>query len=114
MIFFGFAVADGMFVGDRVVARRVISVEEVKAMVEAGVSPALNPSHAATIDAMQTRYGLHVEIPETAPKVTLGAGDSIIVMSVRGLPRREGGKAEYSAEEIAGATFEFSFWTVVS
>lgn len=111
-VYFSFAVADGMFSGEHVNLRReVISVERVREMVAAGVIPALNPSHVATISAMRTRYGIEVEIPQRAPMVSLLEGDSLIVMSVRGLPRREG-VAEYTAEEIAAATFVFSLWTV--
>ena len=110
--YFGFAVADGMFSGERVeLIRKVVSVEEVREMVAQGVIPALNPAHQSTISAMHTRFGLNVAIPEKAPMVSLGQGDSLIVMSVRGLPRREG-IAEYTEAEINSATFVFSLWTV--
>lgn len=110
--YFAFAVADGMFSGEVVDLRReTIDVERVREFVAAGVIPALNPAHASTIAAMRARFGLDVQIPERAPLVTLGEGDSLIVMSVRGLPRREG-VAEYSDAEIAAATFVFSLWTV--
>lgn len=111
-VYFGFAVADGMFSNERTeLVREAISVEKVREFVAAGVIPALNPSHQSTIAAMRQRFGLDVAIPERAPMVTLDQGDSLIVMSVRGLPRREG-VAEYSDAEIAGATFVFSLWTV--
>lgn len=111
-VYFGFAVADGMFSGEVVDLRReAVSVERVREMVAAGVIPALNPAHQSTISAMRTRYGIEVAVPEKAPMVSLGEGDQLVVMSVRGLPRREG-VAEYTAEEIAAATFVFSLWTV--
>lgn len=111
-IYFGFAVADGMFPNERTeLVREIVSVERVREFVAAGVIPALNPSHTATIAAMRTRYGLEVAIPERAPMVSLLEGDQLIVMSVRGLPRREG-VAEYTQAEIDGATFVFSLWTV--
>lgn len=110
--YFGFAVADSMFSGEHVNLRReTVSVERVREFVAAGVIPALNPSHKATISAMRARYGLDVAIPERAPLVSLLEGDQLIVMSVRGLPRKEG-VAEYTAEEISAATFVFSLWTV--
>jgi hypothetical protein len=111
-VYFGFAVADGMFVGNVTVTRKVVTVETVRELVSAGVIPALNPSHVSTIDAMQKRFGLMVEIPAKAPFVKLTTGDKLVVMSVRGLPRREG-VAEYSDAEIAQATFEFSVWEVM-
>lgn len=111
-VYFSFAVADGMFSGEVVDLRReVVSVEKVREFVAAGVIPALNPSHKSTIDAMRARFALNVEIPEKAPMVALNQGDKLIVMSVRGLPRREG-VAEYTSEEINRATFVFSLWTV--
>lgn len=111
-VYFGFAVADGMFLGDVTVTRKVVTVETVRELVATGVIPALNPSHVSTIDAMRKRFGLMVEVPAKAPFVKLGAGDKLVVMSVRGLPRREG-VAEYSDAEIAQATFEFSVWEVM-
>lgn len=109
--FFGFALADGMFEGNCNIIRRVLSVEEAKSLVEQGVTPCLNPSHKATIDAMRARYGIDVAIPETPPRVVLGAGDSVVVMGVRGLPRLTD-RHEYTEEEIGKATFLFAVYTV--
>jgi hypothetical protein len=109
-VFFGFALADSMFAGDCVINRRQLTVEEVKERV-ATFTPCLNPSHQATIDAMRSRYGIEVLIPETPPRVVVGSGDSVIVMGVRGLPRLTD-RHEYTEEEIAAATFSFSEYTV--
>lgn len=111
-VYFGFAVADGMFANERTeLVRKIVSVEEVRALVAQGVIPALNPSHIATINAMRQRFDLMVEVPERAPLVSLVEGDQLVVMSVRGLPRREG-VAEYTQAEVDSATFVFSLWTV--
>jgi hypothetical protein len=110
--YFGHATADEMFSDGMIVTRKVVDAEAVRAFVEQGVTSALNPSHKATIDAMCVRFGLNVEIPEKAPMVKLQPGDKFIVMSVRGLPLEEQGKGEYTADEIAGAMFEFSVWEV--
>ena len=112
-VFFGFALADSMFQGDVQIARRSLSVEQARELVSAGVVPCLNPSHVATISAMKARYGLDVAIPDRAPQVALGTGDSVIVMGVRGLPRLDATRHEYTSEEIAGATFSFSIYTVL-
>ena len=112
-VFFGFALADSMFQGDVQIARRSLSVEQVRELVQAGVVPCLNPSHVATINAMKARYGLEVAIPEKAPQVQLGAGDSVIVMGVRGLPRLDATRHEYTEAEIESATFSFSIYTVL-
>lgn len=111
--FFGFALADSMFTGDCVIKRRALTADEVRALAEAGeLTPCLNPSHAATIAAMRQRFGIEVSIPETPPRVSVGTGDSVVVMGVRGLPRLTD-RHEYTEEEIAAATFSFSEYTVV-
>jgi len=110
-VFFGFALADSMFAGNCEISRRTLSVEEAKAIVQQGVESCLNPSHAATVAAMKERFGIDVPIPEAPPRVVLGAGDSVVVMGVRGLPRLTD-RHEYTEEEIAGATFIFSVYTV--
>lgn len=108
--YFGFALADSMFNGDCIITRRSLSVDDVKAM-EQEFTPCLNPSHQATIDAMRQRFGIEVAIPEQPPRVILNSGDSVVVMGVRGLPRLTD-RHEYTEEEIAGATFSFSMYTV--
>ncbi len=109
--YFGFALADGMFCGNCTIARRELSVEEVLGLVGRGVESCCNPSHKATIDAMRARFSIGVPIPETPPRVSLGVGDSVIVMGVRGLPRLTD-RHEYTADEIEKATFSFSVYTV--
>jgi len=109
--FFGFALADSMFQGDLTISRRVVTAEWVKDHAKEFV-PCLNPSHAATIAAAKSRYGIEVEIPDAPPRVQLGVGDAVVVMGVRGLPRLTD-RHEYTEEEIASATFTFSVYEVV-
>lgn len=111
LVYFGFALADSMFAGDCKIERKQFTQEEAVEMIKQGVVPCLNPSHEATINAMKARYGINVEIPATPPQVKLAVGDTLLVMGVRGLPRLTD-RHEYSAEEIAGATFSFSTYTV--
>lgn len=112
--FFGFALADSMFKGDCTIHRRSLTADDVRAMAEAGeLTPCLNPSHAATIDAMRQRYGIDVSIPDAPPRVEVKAGDSVVVMGVRGLPRLTD-RHEYTEEEIAAATFTFSEYSVTA
>lgn len=109
--YFGFALADSMFVGNCKIIRVESSAEWVKGAVEYGAESCCNPSHAATIAAMRKRFGIDVAIPETPPRVVLEPGDQVIVMGVRGLPRLTD-RHEYSKEEIAKATFSFAVYTV--
>lgn len=57
---------------------------------------------------------LRRRIPEVAPRVSLGWGDAIIVMGIRGLPRLGDARHEYTPEEVAAATFEFSYYEVMA
>lgn len=109
--FFGFGIGPSMFPSDCAIAKRSLSPEQAKAVVAEGVEPCLNPSHKASIDAMRSRFGIEVGIPEKAPVVKLSFGDRLLVMGVSGLPRLEG-RHEYTDAEIAGAKFDFSLWTV--
>lgn len=112
--FFGFALADSMF-GEYsgLIARKTLTPDEVREMAEAGaLTPCINPSHSATIDAMRRRYGIDVAIPATPPRVELTVGSRIVIMGVRGLPRLTD-RHEYTEEEIASATFSFSEYTVL-
>lgn len=108
--YFSFAIADSMFPSKCTTKREPATVEEIKSAAD--LISALNPSHQPTIAAMESRYGLTVEIPTVAPKVSLLAGDIMFVMSVRGLPRVEG-YSQYTPEQVAAATFAFSKWTVL-
>ena len=100
-----------MFAGDCIITRRTLSIEEVKTLVAQGVESCCNPSHSATINAMRSRFGIDVAIPETPPRMVLNSGDAVIVMGVRGLPRLTDSH-EYSSEEIEKATFSFSIYEV--
>ena len=147
-VYFGFAVADGMFPATCNVTRQPLTeVEVVNILAVSGntvfdnmdvelysrldngcpivilaegmssvridepVISCCNGSHEATVDAMHQRYGFDVSIPETPIKVELQSGDSIIIMSVRGLARLTESR-HYSEEEVAKATFVFGLWTV--
>ncbi len=110
--FFGFGIADNMFPVDAVsIHRRTIEVEEVRRIIEEGVMPCLNPSHAETIRVMRERFGIDVPIPPKAPLVALMKGDRLLVMGVSGLPRLEG-RHEYTSEEVHGAKFRFGLYEI--
>lgn len=110
-IYFGFAIADGMFPETCGNTRQPLATDEAAKMVANGVVSCCNPSHQATIAALESRHGIRVEIPEKAPVVKLETGDRLIVFSPRGLPRLEG-RHEYTSEEIEAATFVFGLWEV--
>lgn len=109
--YFGFGIAPSMFPTTCTIGKCELSVEQVRDTVAAGIIPCLNPSHKATIEVMETRFGLHVEIPAKAPSVLLDAGESLVVLTATGLPRLEG-RHEYTPEEVEGAKFSFALFTV--
>lgn len=110
--YFGFAVADGMFPSECTVSRRVLEVKEVKDFLDEGYVSCCNPKHVTSLDAAKRRYDLEIDVPPKAPLVNLKVGDEVVVMAVRGLPRIEEDRHEYTDEEIASATFVFGLWTV--
>ena len=109
--YFGFAVADSMFPAECNIKKEAFDPYLGSLNIESAVS-CCNPSHAATIAAANSRFGLELQIPEKPPQVSLNSGDSIIVMGVRGLPRLTD-RHEYTEEEIQGASFVFSRYTVI-
>ncbi|MFA5188974.1 MAG: hypothetical protein WC460_06455 [Patescibacteria group bacterium] len=111
MIYFGFALADSMFAGDCIIIRQQLTVDDVKRLVKLGVESCCNSSHKATIEAMKSRYGIDVPIPEKPPRVELKRRDSVIVMGVRGLPRLTD-RHEYTVEEIAQTIFTFAMYFI--
>lgn len=111
--YFGFALADSMFKDATEISRKNLTVDEVKVKLESGYVSCCNPSHVATIKAAAQRFDLVVDIPATPPRVDVSVGDSVIVMGVRGLPRLTD-RHEYTDEEVASATFEFSCYSVTA
>lgn len=115
-LFFGFALADSMFVGDCTITRSVLSPDIAGEMIaianqRGDLTSCVNKSHIPTISAMRQRFCIDVAIPDTPPQVQLAQGDSLIVMGVRGLPRLTD-RHEYTADEIDKATFSFALYTV--
>ena len=115
--YFGFAISGSMFKED--CNLQVIHLEEDRAKQyienskETGsLKVCLNPSHAATISAMQKKYGIEVEIPEVAPRCELQPGDNLLVLQVSGLPRLDATRHEYTEEEIESAQFSFISFSV--
>lgn len=104
--FVGLAMSSTMFRGDCLISRKVLSADEAKQVLSGEVVSCFNPSHSATIEALRARFGIEVEIPETAPKVTLEPGDSLLVLSAR-FSRRLSEGERYSPEEVDSANFEF-------
>jgi hypothetical protein len=109
--YFGFAVSDSMFDGECEIVRTPISPEMAKEIINNGIEVCLNPSHQATIAAMNAKFSIHCEIPAKAPRVQLERGDKLIIMQVGGLPRLDATRHEYTHAEIEKATFAFSVWT---
>jgi len=111
--FFGFAIADSMFPADCTVSRTPLDLAGFIAALSDGVISCCNGSHAATVAALNSLLpqGVTVDIPSVPPVVKLDNGDTIIVMSVRGLPRLTDNR-HFTPEEIAGATFVFGKWTI--
>lgn len=102
----GLAMSSTMFQGDCTISRKVLSADEAKQVLSGEIVSCFNPSHTATIEALRTRFDIEVEIPETAPKVVVEPGDSLLVLSAR-FSRRLNEGERFSEEEVNSASFEF-------
>jgi len=109
--FVAFALSDSMADEYAVWSRCPLSSAKVKDILKEPYISAVNKSHAATIAALKTKFGIDVEIPSTPPTISLYPGDRLIVMSVIGLPRLTD-RHEYTHEEIANAAFRFGLWEI--
>ena len=109
--YFGFGIAPSMFPQACTIRKETLTVEQAREVIAGGVVSCLNPSHKSSIDVMQTRFGISVEIPPKAPSVLVQVGERVLVLGVGGLPRLEG-RHEYTSEEVANAKFALALFTV--
>jgi len=110
--YFGFAFSASMLPSGLVNLRKQdLTVEQVREMIPS-CEMCLNPFHRATVDAACSRFDLPISIPDRPARISLGVGDSVVVMQVRGLPRLQD-RREYTDEEIENANFSFMEITVV-
>lgn len=114
MLYVGFAIADGMFVGSCIIKKTPLEVEEAREILsQKGYVTVANPSHRLTFEALANKHSIVITPPPTAPKVLLNQGDEFLVLAVAGLPRLEG-RHEYTQEEVSRCNFSFSLWNVLS
>ena len=109
-IYLSFNIADSMFEGESVVARKPLTPERFGEIVrKPGIISCLNGSHATTIKALESRYNIIVHVPTDPPRILLKPKDFIIVISLRGLPRKTAGY-QYDDGDLENATFSFALW----
>jgi len=112
--FLGFTISDSMFSTNAIITRKEISTREFMEWVEAGeVIPVILQKHKFIVDALQSRYGIKIELLDKLPEINFQEGDSLVVMQVRGLPPYNP-NCEYTAAEIISASFSFSLWKILS
>lgn len=109
----GLALSSTMFCGEALISRFQLSADEAAELIRGeDVVSCLNPSHVATIEALQERFEIEIPIPETAPKVCLEPGDTLLVLSAK-FNRRLAEGERYTAEEVQAANFEFVVYRVL-
>lgn len=107
--YIGLALSAQMFCGNGKVAFEQLPIDTISVD---GLISCANPSHKTSLDALKARYGIEIPVPEKAPKVSLSEiGDAVIVLQIAGLPRET---REFTAEEVAKATFSAIKFTLVS
>lgn len=109
--YIGLAISDTMFAGNVLLSRSEIDLEEFRYSVANGGVSCVNRSHYATINALRERFQVELDIPAEPPIVHLEIGDSLLICSIRNLPRLQG-RHEYTDKEIAKAEFAFARYDV--
>ena|SRR2546430_2275630 len=107
------AISDTMFPEGQF-KKEALSVDEAQDwlnILEHHIVSAANPSHAATIDALNRRFGIDLPVPDKAPSISLQSGDRVLVFQAR-LPRLAEGE-RHSQETVDNAAFNFSLWTIL-
>ena len=115
-VFVGLALSSTMVKGDAVITRQLLTIEQVTEILsryEDKVVSCCNPSHEATLAAIQMRFGINIRVPSTAPKISLDYGDSLVVLSAK-FGRRLSGGGHYTQEDIDRAEFEFVLYHVLN
>lgn len=98
-----------MFNGRALIQREPLTEHDLRSILSGGVISCLNKSHPATLRALKTRCKIDLPIPEFPPRISLEIGDSIVLITLRGLPRHTK-SYQYTDGEVARATFSFSRW----
>jgi hypothetical protein len=110
--FISLAVSATMFPENGNIHMEPLAPSEVQNILATeSVVSALNPSHATTIDVIRRRFEIDLPIPERAPKVLLGYGDSVVILQAQ-LPRLSEGEV-HTDETVFKAPISFRRWTVV-
>jgi hypothetical protein len=109
------AIADSMFAGlkgDTLLARKPLTPDEAREIIETGVETAFNPSHANTARAVERKTGVRIPLARKPERVLLGIGDRLLVVTpVGSLPRET---REFTDDELDRVNFMFSLWTVLN
>lgn len=109
--FISLAVSATMFPESGSIAMAPLNPEQVKEILATeSVESALNPSHVTTIDLIRRKFDIDLPIPDKAPKVLLGTGDSVIILQAA-LPRLAEGE-KHNDETVNNAKISFRKWTV--
>lgn len=119
-VYMGFAVADSMFQNTDAVINRIaldaVGTGSFKEAIEAAGDALIvcaNPSHKPTFKALKDRFGIDIAPPAEAISIEMEPGDMLFVASIRGLPRLDASRHEYTEEEVKRASFAFSVWEVL-
>ena len=110
--YLGFNIGDSMFDGPCLIKREELKELDARRMILGGVISCLNRSHSATLRALKNRLGINVPIPDKPKRISLEKGDSILLVTSRGLPRHTD-SYQYSDEDLIKATFVFSLYTLI-
>ena len=98
---------------DCLILRRNITFLQFRDYLRKGAISCLNPSHKNTIREIERRYEILLPTPDSPVRIKLRKGDTMIIITSRGLPRKTGNIIEFTEEELEQATFNFSTYTLL-
>lgn len=107
--YIGWNIADSMFEGNCILERIELNANELKGLVNRDTVPVFNKGHEATLKVFNERFNFSFVAPVFPPKIKLAVGDSLICITLRGLPRKIK-NYQWSEQEVREARMICAFW----
>jgi len=105
--YLGLTIANSIFPPTCVIKKEQANIDEIKNSLNE-IIICINVAYKWVLEAFVKKFKISLTVPQNNPQPSLTQGDTIYVLSVKGLSE----KGEYTEEEINKATFELFKYTV--
>lgn len=109
----GWNLPDSMFERYCVLERYTLTEEQTERLCRSEkIVSTFTSRHAVALKVLGERHGLHfpmIPANEVTPRIRLLPEDSLLVISIRGIPRGVK-KSDLKETDLATATFHFTLW----